>query len=174
MHSPAHYGPMVSLLNLEGYDAYCPALPTCHSESIDTKMQQDADCIREEIISLLKIGKEIVVMMHCYGGIVGTEAIDETLTRSYRAAHGLKGGVTHLVYVSALLLSIGSSMETAFSNDEEDVLYKKREELFKEVKVGEPLSLPCLVSGATIEYSFKSLLLESLESAFKNLFENVS
>ncbi len=52
--------------------------------------------------------------MHSYGGVVGTEAVDETLGAKQRQIKGLSGGVTQLLYLCAFLLSEGNSLGSAF------------------------------------------------------------
>lgn len=52
--------------------------------------------------------------MHSYGGVVGTEALDESLGIKERQIKGLSRGVTQLLYLCALLLSKDNSLASAF------------------------------------------------------------
>ncbi|TGO66347.1 hypothetical protein BOTNAR_0063g00290 [Botryotinia narcissicola] len=56
----------------------------------------------------------VLVAMHSHGGLVGSGAIPEELTYTYRKARGLSGGVIHLYYFSAFILPVGQSVLGAF------------------------------------------------------------
>lgn len=57
----------------------------------------DALAIRTELTRQIEYeGKTVVVVMHSYGGLVGSEAITEDLSYAKRQAQGLPGGVIHL------------------------------------------------------------------------------
>lgn len=58
--------------------------------------------------------KTVVVVMHSYGGLVGSEAIPPGLTFLDRKKRGLKGGVIHLFFFAAFLLEVGQSVLSAF------------------------------------------------------------
>ena len=58
--------------------------------------------------------KTVVVVMHSYGGLVGSEAIPLDLTFLDRGKRGLKGGVIHLFFFTAFLLEVGQSVLSAF------------------------------------------------------------
>ena len=77
-------------------------------------MYEDAAVIRAEATKLVEAGKDVIVLMHSYGGVVGTEAIHEDLSKSSRQAKGLSGGVTSLLYMCAFVLPVGASLGTAF------------------------------------------------------------
>ena len=55
-----------------------------------------------------------MVVMHSYGGLVGSEAAAEELSYAKRQAQGLPGGVIHLFLYSAFLLNEGQSVLSAF------------------------------------------------------------
>ena len=49
------------------------------------------------------------MLLHSYGGAVGTEAV-QGFSASECAAKGLRGGVTHLIYMCAFMLQVGESV----------------------------------------------------------------
>lgn len=49
------------------------------------------------------------MLLHSYGGAVGTQAVKD-LSASEQAAKGLRGGVTHLIYMCAFMLQVGESV----------------------------------------------------------------
>ena len=57
-----------------------------------------------------------MVVMHSYGGLVGTEAIPEELSYRKRYDRGLAGGVIHLFYFSAMLFREGESLGDVLGN----------------------------------------------------------
>jgi len=56
--------------------------------------------MRSSSVPRWKTGKDVVVVMHSYGGIVG----------HYRRIGGLKGGVTRLLYMCAFVVPVGASL----------------------------------------------------------------
>ena len=101
------------------YDPIHPQLPSCSNTDRETFPQvslvDDALAIRTELIRQIEYGgKTVVVVMHSYGGLVGSEAATEDLSYAKRQAQGLPGGVIHLFFYSASLLSEGQSVLSAF------------------------------------------------------------
>lgn len=70
----------------------------------------DAKHIRQRYLTqLVTEGKEVIVVMHSYSGIPGTESI-KGFARKDLAAQGRKGGVVGLVYITAFLVAAGGSV----------------------------------------------------------------
>jgi len=65
--------------------------------------------VRHLISSLADPSTEVVLLMHSYGGAVGSFAITD-LSSKQRAQQGLSGGVVHLLYLSAYILPVGGSV----------------------------------------------------------------
>src|SRR4051812_32681658 len=81
-----------------GYPTIHPALPSCTNTDSPTfpsiTLVDDALAVRLELTRQVEYeGKTVVVVMHSYGGLVGSEAIPEELSYSKRQAKGLPGGV---------------------------------------------------------------------------------
>jgi len=116
---PLVYEPLVNRLKSLGYPTIHPLLPSCTNVDDPTfpsiTLIDDALAIRLELIRQIEYGgKTIVVVMHSYGGLVGSEAIPEELTYIYRKTRGLPGGVIYLYYFSAFILPVGKSVLEAF------------------------------------------------------------
>lgn len=78
-----------------------------------TTAADDATYIQENYLDdLVFQGKEVVVVMHSYGGIPGTESV-KGRTRRDIAAQAKKGGVVALVYMAAFLISAGQSVDSS-------------------------------------------------------------
>ncbi|KAL2799419.1 alpha/beta-hydrolase [Aspergillus keveii] len=91
-----------------------PSVPTATKSSHqpcppNATFTTDSDHIHSYIESLADSGRRIFVLMHSYGGQVGTNALDK-LDIASRRERGLSGGVVHVVYMAALALQVGVSM----------------------------------------------------------------
>jgi len=111
-HSPAHFEPVISLFSQHSYPALCPQLPTYNSITT-INLYDDASTIRSSLIELVETeGKDVLVVLHSYGGLVGAEAVYESLGKQSRKNLGLKGGVIGLFHIAAFILPLGESLTT--------------------------------------------------------------
>ena len=116
---PQVYESLVLGLEGCGYRTVHPRLPSCSdTENPDfpkRTLVDDATAIRTELDRLIEHeGKDVVVIMHSYGGLVGSEAVTEEFSRVKRKEKGLPGGVIHLFYYAAFVLEEGQSVLSAF------------------------------------------------------------
>ena len=110
--TPPIYDPFIKALQAAGYTVHCSLLPTCSgtsSKSSDAKFSSDVTTVRDLVSSLADASTDVVLLMHSYGGAVGSSAIAD-LSSKQRAAQGLRGGVVHLLYLSAYILPVGGSV----------------------------------------------------------------
>ncbi|KAI2778416.1 alpha/beta-hydrolase [Daldinia loculata] len=109
---PGAYRKLVDALQARSFTVHVPALPS-NNGARPPNSSHDADvaAVREIVEPLVNGGKEVILFMHSYGGVVGTNAI-EGLTRKDREAKGVSGGVVYLFYLSAYLLAKGQSIWT--------------------------------------------------------------
>ncbi|KAF5966009.1 hypothetical protein FBULB1_11936 [Fusarium bulbicola] len=61
-------------------------------------------------------GKDVVMLMHSYGGMVGTEAT-RGLSRTEREKAGLNGGITGLIFLAAIFAPPGKSTRGLYEAD---------------------------------------------------------
>ena len=116
---PEVYARLVQGLVAQGYPTIHPELPSCsNTESPDfpqLSLVDDALAIRTELTRQIEYkGKTVMMVMHSYGGLVGSEATTEELSYTKRQAQGLPGGVIHLFFYSAFLLNEGQSVLNTF------------------------------------------------------------
>lgn len=112
-HSAAHFVPLISLFKQAGYPVICPTQPTYNCQPPTKTLYDDATFTRSILTDLIeKEQKEVIMIMHSYGGVVGTEAVTEELATEVRQAKGLKGGVVRLLYMTAFVLPLGDSLVT--------------------------------------------------------------
>ncbi|KAI9699615.1 MAG: hypothetical protein M1820_007115 [Bogoriella megaspora] len=75
---------------------------------------EDVAVVREELEALIeRNGKDVVLVMHSYGGIAGAGAV-EGLEKVRRNAEGKKGGVVAALFIAAFLLGKGQSLVGQF------------------------------------------------------------
>ncbi|KAH8805116.1 Alpha/beta hydrolase fold-1 [Xylogone sp. PMI_703] len=74
-----------------------------------TTVADDAAHIRKTTEKLVAAGKEVVLVMHSYGGIPGTESAKGLLKKD-RQAEQKAGGIVSLVYITAFLLPPGATL----------------------------------------------------------------
>ncbi|KAI9666124.1 MAG: hypothetical protein M1821_004059 [Bathelium mastoideum] len=77
----------------------------------NANLATDTGVVREFVEKLIEEGKDAIVILHSYGGQVGTNAL-VGLGADSRAKKGKKGGVKHLIYMAASALPEGDSMVT--------------------------------------------------------------
>jgi pimeloyl-ACP methyl ester carboxylesterase len=107
---------VVDELHDAGYETLAVELRTVGppSTSPPKTMADDAEHIHGIIEALANDGKDVLVVMSSFGGIPGTQAV-KNLTRKEQQEDGKTGGVTGLVYASALLINEGESSEDSFA-----------------------------------------------------------
>jgi hypothetical protein len=71
----------------------------------------DVADIRSALLSLINMGKEVILAMHSYGGLPGSEAING-LSKTERMEQGMPGGIITLLYIAAFLLPLDRSFES--------------------------------------------------------------
>lgn len=77
-HVPAHYEPIVAPLREAGYEVLVP-----QHFSVSTNMKQDpGDALHRDAAAIAQIlrdvtnsGKDVILLMHSYGGVAGCEAV---------------------------------------------------------------------------------------------------
>ncbi|KAI0387027.1 alpha/beta-hydrolase [Hypomontagnella monticulosa] len=113
---PSAYRKLVVALKAKSFAVHVPALPSNNGvRPPNSSHEADVVAVREVIQPLVDNGQEVIVFMHSYGGIVGTNAV-EGFARRDRRIGGLPGGVVHLFYLSAYLLAKGQSIWTIVEN----------------------------------------------------------
>ncbi|OJD13862.1 hypothetical protein AJ78_05733 [Emergomyces pasteurianus Ep9510] len=110
-HSPVHYQEMNNLLEKAGYPVSSIRLPSVgSSEPEKESVNGDAIAIREKLLlPLLDEGKDVVMLMHSYGGCPGSAAA-KGLSKAERKT---SGGVIGLIYIAAFLAREGDSLLSA-------------------------------------------------------------
>ncbi|KAJ5633203.1 alpha/beta-hydrolase [Penicillium lividum] len=109
-HTPANYATFITNLESQGFTVHCPHLPSCSNTSPPpATYHDDVTTVRELVTSLVNKGESILMVLHSYGGAVGTDAI-QGLDLPSRAASKLPGGIIHLLYMCAYIQQPGRSV----------------------------------------------------------------
>ncbi|KAL8790164.1 MAG: hypothetical protein Q9195_006491 [Heterodermia aff. obscurata] len=107
---PGVYSAFLSALSQAGFVARCPHLPTSFDNpSRKGSLEDDIAAVRKEITELAQDGRSIIVLAHSWGGFVTAEAVSPELYHPAASTSNSKGGIVHLIYLSALMLEPGFS-----------------------------------------------------------------
>lgn len=114
-HPPSCFDLVAAPLRAAGYRVVCPALASVGAEPPVTDHQRDVAVVRRAIEEETRgRGQDVVVFMHSYGGLVGTEACRGLAHKrllvdgaKYKGRGGGAGGVVKLIYCAALMLLEG-------------------------------------------------------------------
>jgi hypothetical protein len=104
-HPPSCYDIIINILSSAPYFYSCVAIttPTVGAEPPTLTLQHDVDAIRAVTARLADDGKEILLAMHSYGGLPGSQSC-EGLAKSELERQGKKGGLIALVYITAFIV----------------------------------------------------------------------
>ncbi|KAL2784038.1 alpha/beta-hydrolase [Aspergillus keveii] len=115
-HTPPSYATFISALEARGFTVHCPHLPSCSNASPPTATyQDDVLVVRKLLQDLTAQGHRIILLMHSYGGAIGTDALTRDLellpdnTNSTVDSES-RGGVIHLLYLCAYILQPGRTI----------------------------------------------------------------
>ena len=112
-HHPSCWEPVQKSLSEVGYTSRASALVSPGSPSPGAGLRQDVEVVRKDLEELVAQGKDVVMVMHSYGGMAGGGAV-EGLEKSRRREAGKTGGVTGCVFIAAFLVPKGKSLIAAF------------------------------------------------------------
>lgn len=89
---------------------HCPRLLSANeARPPNAGLSDDTTLVRSYTESLVRAGRHVVAIAHSYGGQVASNAL-YGLGTDVRAAKGLKGGVSHLVYLAGYAVPEGVAM----------------------------------------------------------------
>ncbi|KAF1923065.1 alpha/beta-hydrolase [Didymella exigua CBS 183.55] len=108
-HKATCYTPLIQNLTAQGYETATADLASVGAVPGLQSWAGDISNIRTAITTLADAGKHIVVAAHSYGSLPAGEAMKDLLLRD-RSAAGERGGVVHVVYISAFVLPPSMSL----------------------------------------------------------------
>ncbi|KAJ5217439.1 hypothetical protein N7468_010447 [Penicillium chermesinum] len=115
-HLPFVFDDTRAALAARGFPSAAVGLPAVGAEPPTKGLIDDTVAVRDEIERLSDQGKQVVVVAHSYGGMVGAGAV-KGLGYAERKKRGKSGGVTMLVYMAAFVAKAGTSMSDMFGGE---------------------------------------------------------
>lgn len=111
---PSTFSLLVPRLEKAGYSVFAPTLPSANTKPALPSFDEDVKIVHNVIQSVIDTGKEVVVVMHSYGAVVGCEALRgvkvKDLVKPLQNNDDLEtGGVLKMVFLSGLVLPVGGS-----------------------------------------------------------------
>jgi pimeloyl-ACP methyl ester carboxylesterase len=103
-HSSACYAAVRAGLAAHGHETVGVELPSVGAGPVQRDLSADVAAVRGAVAPLVAAGREVVVVMHSYGGIPGSDAL-KGLGRGEGGAP--LGGVVGLVYLMSFLIEEG-------------------------------------------------------------------
>ena len=111
-HNPSCWDPIRAELTKLSYPTEAVQLKSA-GNAVTTHLE-DTAIVREALESLIvSEGKTVILVMHSYGGLVGTNAV-HGLEAAARQEKGEKGGIIHCLFIAAFVVPKGSSLIQAF------------------------------------------------------------
>ncbi|KAL3459034.1 Alpha/beta hydrolase fold-1 [Aspergillus heterothallicus] len=108
-HPPTCFAQVLRPLTSAGYPTTLVPLPTINPQTPHADWSADVAAIRTAITAAADAGQHILLVVHSYGGLPGSEAARD-LDVATRARKNLPGGVVRLLYVCAFMVPRGASL----------------------------------------------------------------
>ena len=140
--APCMFDTFVTHLGALGYSTTVIKLPSVDPPQALTSIDEDILAVQQTLLPLIEAGKNVVLVMHSYGSIPGSEAV-KGLAKADRERDE-DGGVISLVYMAGFLLKKGQTLLDA----------KAEPTLWNELDPEASIILRC----CTLPYSCDSLL----------------
>ncbi|EXJ60461.1 hypothetical protein A1O7_04614 [Cladophialophora yegresii CBS 114405] len=114
-HDPNGFHLVTAELQAAGYETRGVDLASVGAQTPLKDFWPDVEAIRQVLKPLADGGKDVVVVVHSYGGVIGCEAV-QGFVKSEREKEGKKGGVSHIYFCCAFALPEGVSLMDALNN----------------------------------------------------------
>ena len=112
-HRPTCYDLVISPLESLSYPIETVQNPSTSAALPAKGLTEDIENVRAKLEKLIDTeGKDVVVVMHSYGGCVGTASI-EALDKKTRQQEGRQGGVIALFFIAAYTIRKGENLVSA-------------------------------------------------------------
>lgn len=105
-HQPRIFDRIKYTLALHGYTVLPIALPSNGARPAIYDFTEDVRAIREQVAMLVNTGEDVIVVLHGYAGVPGSEAL-WGLGKAERAQRGFRGGVLRIVFIMSILAKEG-------------------------------------------------------------------
>jgi alpha-beta hydrolase superfamily lysophospholipase len=106
-HPPACYSGVTTKLEAAGFEIVTPRLASLGKDAAGKTLDDDVATVQKAVEALTRLGKEVVVVGHSYGGFVSMIA-SHRLTTGNAKAGGKGAGLKAVAYISALVVEKGA------------------------------------------------------------------
>ncbi len=108
---PEAFTYLVARLERAGYSVFVPRLPSNCTVPALPNFDEDVKAVYFAVQSTIDAGKDVVLVMHSYGAVVGCEALKNVEAKKSMGsdAEGSTKGVVHLAFICGWLLPEGRS-----------------------------------------------------------------
>ncbi|KAH6672705.1 Alpha/beta hydrolase fold-1 [Plectosphaerella plurivora] len=106
-HGPEAFDAVRKDLDTRGYPTSAVSLPSVGTNDSSVAIAADTAAVRAELESLVNEGKDVVLVVHSYGGIPGSNAV-RGLSKAERS--DAKGSVLMVVYMAAFAIPAGTCL----------------------------------------------------------------
>ena len=113
-HTTECYSGVANLLEAAGYTTKMVELKSVGGKPV-SGFEPDVEVLHSAIESACDANQDVVLFMHSYSGICGSEAV-KNLDKASRRKEGKPGGVVHLIYCCAFVLPEGSHLMTPLND----------------------------------------------------------
>ncbi|KIX09789.1 uncharacterized protein Z518_00870 [Rhinocladiella mackenziei CBS 650.93] len=115
-HPPSCFNMVMERLEAAGYETKGVTLASVGAAEPLTDFQPDVQAIQSVMTPIIDQGKDILLVVHSYGGVVGNEAV-RGLDKASREKEGKKGGVSHIYFCCAFALPEDVSLMDALQGE---------------------------------------------------------
>lgn len=105
-HKVFQYSPLISRLQDAGYEVHGVDYPSVSANPTSTNFDPDVVVVRERLASIANQNKDIVLVVHSIGGLIGSEAASG-FSKTDRSRKGEAGGIIKMAYLAAWILPEG-------------------------------------------------------------------
>jgi hypothetical protein len=108
-----HYTALMDSLKAQKYEVVSHRLPSVGSKTPrEQSVAKDSAFIKNNmLLPSINAGKDVLLLMHSYGGCPGADAA-KGLSKAERQAAGKKGGIVGLVFMCAFVAAEGASLKS--------------------------------------------------------------
>ncbi|KAI1424667.1 Alpha/beta hydrolase fold-1 [Xylaria sp. FL1777] len=111
-HSPWVFDGVRSILSARGFGTETSSLATVGSADSSVGLSNDAAKVRSALTKLIDNGKEVILVVHSYGGVVASNAV-QGLGIEQRTGNGVQGGIVMILYLAAFAIPTKTNFLTA-------------------------------------------------------------
>ena len=109
-HSNDTWERLLPLLNSKGYKTVAPQVCFCGTPEPLTSIAPCISQIQALIAAETSAGRDVVMVNHSFGGVVGSSAVNGFTTKNPAKLEGTKGKVIGIIQMASLTVPTGSSL----------------------------------------------------------------